>query len=128
MVTGKPTRSIVVLGGLLFTLAILFAQKARTGYALISGTVFNEQGFTVPGATVTLSPQELAKNNKQNKKQQAVSDARGEFSFRVPPVESGWILKASAKGLQTAEKQVDIDGEVRKDVTFQLSAESNEGK
>lgn len=95
-------------------------QQAGVGYAVVAGTVFNDRGFVVRGATVSLTPQGASKL----KKQQAVTDARGEFAFRVPPVQGNWVARASIKGFMAAEKTVEVTGEERKDVTLELVAES----
>jgi uncharacterized GH25 family protein len=120
-----PFIGLVSLFLSLLTVSVAQNSKSAAGYAIIAGTVFNERGFTLRGATISLTPSDPSKLNKQQaKKQDALSDARGEFAFRVPTVAAVWVLKASAKGMQTVEKTVDIEGEVRKDVTFELSAES----
>jgi len=87
---------------------------------VIAGTVFRENGFSLAGAAVTLSPKDAAKV----KKMQSVSDSRGEFAFRVPARPGAYIIKASLKGFQSAEKEVSLAGEERVEVTLALSSES----
>src|SRR5947209_561758 len=65
---------------LLFAAAEAAASSKDGAYAVIAGTVFRENGFSLAGAAVTLSPKDTAKV----KKMQSVSDSRGEFAFRVP--------------------------------------------
>ena len=97
-----------------------FSQPANGGYAVVAGTVFNDRGFVIRGATVSLTPQGTSKL----KKQQAVTDARGEFAFRLSSVQANWVVRVSIKGFMAAEKTVEVTGEERKDVTLELAAES----
>jgi carboxypeptidase family protein len=96
------------------------AGKKPEPYAVVAGTVFREDGFSLPGASVTLLPKDAPKG----KKLEAVSDARGEFAFRVPAGAAAYVVKAARKGFQPAEKEASVSGEGRVDVTLILSAES----
>src|ERR1700736_6072801 len=54
-------------------------------YGLVSGTVFRDPGFALPNATVTLTPNPSPGSSPMKiKKQQGVTNSRGEFVFRVP--------------------------------------------
>ena len=61
---------------------------------------------------------------KKIKKIESVSDSRGEFAFRVAPVASTYVVKASLKGFQSVEKEASVSGEERVEVTLVLPAES----
>lgn len=119
---------------LLFLLAAVMApsagaenKKAQPAYALVGGTVFQESGFALPNAAVTIGPDpQPGDSAPKSKKMQAISDARGEFVFRVPPGAMHYILKVSAKRHQAQEKSVAVQRDERVDVTFQLQAESNQ--
>lgn len=103
------------------------AQKKAVprSYALVAGTVFQESGYALPNAGVTLIPEPQGDNARAKvKKLDAISDARGEFVFRVPPGSTQYTLKVAAKGFQPAQKSVSVQGEERVDVTFQLQPES----
>jgi len=95
-------------------------------YALVGGSVFQDSGFALPNATVTLSqePRADGSGSIKLKKLQAISDARGEFVFRVPATALRYTLRVAAKGYQTQEKLVSVESEGRIDVTFQLQPES----
>ena len=93
------------------------AGKKPEPYAVVAGTVFREDGFSLPGASVTLLPKDAPKG----KKLEAVSDARGEFAFRVPVGSASYVVKAARKGFQAAEKEASVSGEGRVDVTLTLS-------
>ena len=56
---------------------------------------------------------------------QAVSDARGEFMFRVPPGPACTTPSSvAAKGYQSLRKSVAVEDQERVEVTFQLDRES----
>ena len=94
-------------------------------YSIVAGTVFREPGFALPQAEVTLIP-----NPEQDglpvkvKKISTVSDARGEFVFRVPAASMWYTVRVAARGYHGEEKTVNVQGEERADVTFQLHEES----
>jgi hypothetical protein len=96
-------------------------------YSIVGGTVFREPGFALPQAEVTLIP-----NAQQDglpvkvKKLSTVSDARGEFVFRVPAASMQYTVRVAAKGYHGEEKTVTVQGEERSDVTFQLHEESKQ--
>ena len=108
--------AVLLLCGLLSSAA----GKKPEPYAIVAGTVFREDGFSLPGASVTLLPKDAPKA----KKLEAVSDARGEFAFRIPAGAAAYVVKAARKGFQPAEKEASVSGEGRVDVTLILSAES----
>lgn len=97
------------------------ADKNDAPHAVVAGTVFRENGFSLPGATVTLVVKDA---NKKAKKLQSVSDSRGEFAFRVPPGAATYVVRASTKGFQAVEKEASVSGEERVEVTLMLPAES----
>jgi hypothetical protein len=117
---------LVLLGRVLCGCVLLLAAAAAGAppkdgaYAVIAGTVFRENGFSLAGAAVTLSSKDEAKIIKM----QSVSDSRGEFAFRVAAKPGAYIIKASLKGFQPAEKQVSVVGAERVEVTLALSSES----
>ncbi len=108
--------AVLLLCGLLSSAA----GKKPEPYAVVAGTVFREDGFSLPGASVTLLPKDAPKG----KKLEAMSDARGEFAFRVPAGAAAYVVKAARKGFQPAEKEASVSGEGRVDVTLILSVES----
>ena len=90
-------------------------------YAIVSGTVFRDPGYALAGATVTLM---LRAEPKPKKVDQAVSTARGEFSFRVPTATATYVVRAALKGYQTLEKEVEVSGEDHVAVTLTLEPQS----
>jgi len=120
---------------LFFLLAILSApagekKKALGPYALVGGTVFRDPGFALPDAQITLIPDpestqtSAPADNALIKKMTALSDARGEFVFRVPVAPMRYTVRAAAKGYSPQEKSVSVEGEQRVDATFTLQPES----
>ena len=97
------------------------ADRNDAPHAVVAGTVFRESGFSLPGATVMLAVKDAP---KKSKKLQSVSDSRGEFAFRVAPVASTYVVKASLKGFQSVEKEAAVSGDERVEVTLVLPAES----
>jgi hypothetical protein len=94
-------------------------------YALVSGTVFRDPGFALPNAAVTLTPNPSPGSSPTKiKKQQSVTNSRGEFVFRVPPAGMRYTVRAAAKGYRDEEKSVDVEGETRIEVTLSLHEES----
>ena len=104
-----------------FALLLGAADRNDAPHAVVAGTVFRENGFSLPGATVTLAVKDAA---KKSKKLQSVSDGRGEFAFRVPPGAAMYVVRASLKGFQTIEKEASVFGDERVEVTLMLPAES----
>jgi hypothetical protein len=88
-------------------------------FAIVGGTVFRDPGFALPGAEVLLEPE-----SGKGKKQKAISDARGEFAFRVPTVESSYRVSVKAKGYRGQSSVVKVSGEQRFEATFNLQPES----
>jgi hypothetical protein len=133
----KPRKRIGIslsLVGALLLLALLplaAAPKKKPvleAYALLSGSVFNDSGFALPDADVTIAPEAAQTTpealTKKTKPMEAVSDARGEFVVRVPPGPASYIVAVHAKGYQSQRKSVAINDQERVEVTFQLERES----
>jgi hypothetical protein len=99
-------------------------KKAQAPYALVCGTVFQENGFSLPGARIELVPAGELQGARKFRKLEAVSDSRGEFAFRVPVEEMTYKLSARAAGYIPQERTTHAAGEVRVDVFFRLEATS----
>jgi hypothetical protein len=93
-------------------------KKAAESYAIVSGTVFRDPGFALPEAKVVLT---LRDDAKARKLQEASTNYRGEFTFRVPPKEAAYVVKASMKGYRPEEKEAAISGEERIEVNLVLT-------
>jgi hypothetical protein len=120
-----PLMATVLLGCVLLLFAAgVPAMKGDAPHAVVAGTVFRENGFSLPGATLTLAVKQAPGVSKKTKKLQAASDSRGEFAFRVPPAAATYVVKASLKGFQSVEKEASVSGEERVEVTLVLPSES----
>jgi hypothetical protein len=124
--TRKKTGASLFLRVSAFFLAALicapfaFSSDRGAAYALIAGTVFREPGFALPGAQIELTVKDPPGQGKRPKPQRAVSDRRGEFSFRVPASKAEYLLKVKADGYEGEERAVAVGGDERLDVFFTL--------
>jgi hypothetical protein len=117
----------VLLGLLLSAVLPLLPLKAAPKkkpaldtYAIVSGSVFDGRGYALPDANVTL----VSDAQPKTKPLEAVSDARGEFVFRVPPGPAHYTVTVAAKGYRGESKSVSVQDQERVEVTFQLDQES----
>ena len=96
------------------------AKEASAPYALVAGTVYRPPGFSLPGAKVTVSPEQPETSGVKLKKIQAFSDARGEWAVRVPPVPAKWRVDVKIDGYLPAQRTVSVKGEQRVDLSIVL--------
>jgi Carboxypeptidase regulatory-like domain len=78
-------------------------KKDREAVAVVVGTVFMSGGHSLPGAKV-----EAVAQGDPKVKGSAFSDAQGDFAIRVPAGNATYLLTASAKGFQPAQKTVEV--------------------
>jgi hypothetical protein len=115
----------MVLGSVLCSPVAIAARKdkskeASAPFALIAGTVYKPPGFSLPGAEVTVSPEQPEASGTKLKKSQAVTDARGEFALRVPAVPAKWRVDVKMNGYRPGQKSVSIEGKQRVDLSMVL--------
>jgi hypothetical protein len=96
-------------------------KPALDTYAVVSGSVFEGNGYALPGADVILAPEA---QTQKTKPVEIVSDARGEFVIRVPPGPMHYTVSVGAKGFKSQRKTVNVEDQERVEVTFQLERES----
>jgi Carboxypeptidase regulatory-like domain len=123
----RRSKLVPLITAALLGCALLLAAADRNDapHAVVAGTVFRENGFSLPGAAVTLAVKDASGGpNKKVKKLQSVSDSRGEFAFRVPPGAATYLVRASLKGFQPVEKEASVSSEERAEVTLVLPSES----
>jgi hypothetical protein len=97
--------------------------KQNQAHATVAGTVFRDPGFAQPGATVVLA----LKSAPGKKLFEDVSDARGDFSFRVPPGPAVYVVTASLKGYVPAGQEIEITDQEQINATLLLVPESKKG-
>jgi hypothetical protein len=117
-------RSIkALLSVVLFAVLLMAGDKKKPDDAdtVISGSVFRDPGYALPEATVTL----MRKDDPKHKKlAQQSTTYRGEFSIHVPSAPAVYVVKASAKGYRSDEKEASVTGPDRIDLTFTLEPET----
>ncbi len=80
--------------------------------------------MSLPGAEVELSAASQTVKSHKRKTAKLITDARGEFAFRVPAASGEYKLIVRAAGYQVQEKPVSVTGEERLDVFFRLDPTS----
>jgi hypothetical protein len=124
----KRMKSISVLLRLaalaVFCAALMAAgdkKKAAEPDTVIGGSVFRVPGYALAEASVTL---ERRDDLKHKKLATAATTYRGEFSFHVPAAQAVYVVKVSAKGYRSEEKEASVTGADRVDLTFTLEPET----
>lgn len=95
-------------------------KKSKTAdYALIKGSVFRGDGFSLRGARVTCR---RAADSKP--KWETFSGENGEFAFRVPVGKMQYIVTAEWSGAEPASKTVEITNNERQDIAIILKSKT----
>jgi hypothetical protein len=94
--------------------------KKNAPVAVIAGTVFRQPGFALPGAQVTIRPERDKEQGTKFKKSKIITNSRGEFAVRVPPVPMKYSVDVHANGYISQSKTVEIYGEQWKEISFLL--------
>lgn len=116
-------RGVIVAVLLCLPLTAAKKEKPSTAsepYSLIAGTVYRPPGFAFPGAAVTLTPEQPSANGVKLKKASAITDARGEWALRVPPVPAQWRVDVKVDKYRPEQRSVSIIGEQRVDLSIIL--------
>lgn len=114
-------RFAAAFGVFALLLAASEQKKRNDASAVIAGSVFRDPGYALPDATVTLARKE---DPKHKRLAQLSTTYRGEFVFHVPAAEAVYVVKASAKGYRSEEKEASVSGSDRVDLTFTLQPET----
>lgn len=97
------------------------AEKGPKKSAVIAGTVFQETGFSLPGATVTVTAVDEAGSAVDKKLVwDTETDRRGEYAIRVPAGSMRYNVRVEADGWQPAEKVVHVNWDQRHEISFRL--------
>lgn len=116
-----PVRFAVAIVLTAVMLAAGDKKKPADADAVIAGSVFRDPGYALPEATVTLIQRD---DPKHKKLAQQETTYRGEFVFHVPSSPTVYVVKASAKGYRSEEKEASVTGPDRVDLTFTLEPET----
>ena len=119
------SRRLVLLGALGSNVVAWGQNKkpeknaAATGLGLLAGTVFDHQGLSLPGATVTAYATDGGED-----KWEGITDGRGEFALRVPATTEGvsYRVRAEAKGMETQERELTAHEGQRTTANFRLAS------
>ncbi len=90
-------------------------------HALLTGTVFTEDGLALPDIPVSIK---RATDHKV--RWRARSDARGEFALRLPPGPVTYEIATDSKRHQNQSKTVEFKGEEHLNVIFRLSVKTRQ--
>lgn len=94
-------------------------EKAKYDYALIYGTVWDQNDHPVYGV-----PIKIRRADQKKAKWELMSDHRGEFAQRVPVGKADYIILADIKvpkGQQKPETKAHIESNERVDVSLHLT-------
>jgi hypothetical protein len=91
---------------------IRLPKATRT--SLIRGTVFDFDGRSISGARIKLIRIPTEEEQKEGKhvkglSRDYISNIRGEFAFRLPPVRARYRITAAAPGFRPDTKEVDVN-------------------
>lgn len=93
-------------------------KKEAHEYALLFGTVFDENGRLVRGAEVRV-------RQKEGRRQwEARTDTQGEFAVRLPAISAVYIVEATAPGCTRDSKEVSFVADERQDVVLRISRQT----
>lgn len=112
--TGGPHRHIhqVEEGKETRVSAIALPKAKRT--SLVRGAVFDSEGRSLAGARIKLVRIRTEEDEKDSKKKftalsrDYISNSRGEFAFRLPPIRARYKVTASLDGYKPEMKEIDV--------------------
>jgi hypothetical protein len=106
--------AVLLLGGL----STAKDKKKLPDYALIFGTVFDQNQHPVAGVKI-----KIRRADQKKAKWELISDSRGEFAQRVPAGTADYVVRPDVKDRQAAEKaevKVHIEKDERQDIAVHL--------
>jgi hypothetical protein len=95
-------------------------KRATAPFALIAGTVYRPPGFALADVSVSITPEISEVNGVKLKKVEAVTNFRGEWATRVPPVPAKWRVDVKTSGYRPEQRSVSVEGEQRFDLSIVL--------
>ena len=106
--------SLAALAGVMPASGEAQEKKKRPPELVITGTVFTESGFSLPGATIRVN-----RAGERKTRGEAVSDRRGEFGVRVPPG-AEYEVQVKAKGFEEQTQKVDGKSSLYENLDFRM--------
>ncbi len=110
----------VLLGGEPATVFCRDKPKEPEPYALLYGTCFTSQGFSLPGARVIVVFASEPPRKTKKKKWELFSSPRGEFTIRLPAGKNEFKVTATRAGFRPAEATVSFEADERRDIILKL--------
>lgn len=100
---------------------LLAKDKKTKGaeYALIKGSVFRADGFSVRGVRVV-----CRRANESKPKWETITGEAGEFAFRLPLGKMQYVIFAEAEGFESVPKTVTIENDERQDIALILKSKT----
>lgn len=124
--TGGPHREMQqVEGGKETKVTTIQLPKAKRT-SLVRGAVFDSEGRSLGGARVKLVRVRIEEDDKDSKKKftslsrDYVTNSRGEFAFRLPPIKARYRVTATLDGYKSETKQIDVDESESVPLAFSL--------
>ena len=97
-------------------------KKEPEPHALLLGTTFTAEGFSLPGIPVAVT-----RKGDKKPKWRVTSDARGEFAVRLPAGQALYQVSTESKAHENQAQEIEVQGEELVTVIFRL-ARKGEGK
>jgi hypothetical protein len=100
------------------------AQNSSGSHAhdfIIFTTVFNDQGYALPGARAR-----VRRSEEKKFRWEAMSDHQGEVAFRVPPG-AEYEMTIEARGFKTQTRKIDTQADSRADLTIRMEPQTDKG-
>ena len=107
-------------GGAALCLFAANSLLAQSSFSLIKGTVFTSDGHPVPGAKLTIVRSDADPKQQKKSRKETTSDRLGEFAFRMQVGPAKFHLTAEAQGFAKQEKDVEVAGDERADISVVL--------
>jgi hypothetical protein len=96
----------------------LILTVSEASKAKLSGSVFNEGGFSMSGVRVELARVEA--DGRAKKIDGRLTNESGQFVFRLSPDKATYRLTVKAEGVEAQTKEVEIDGAETYNVAFTI--------
>lgn len=97
-------------------------KKKRPPRVVISGTVFKESGFSLPGASIR-----VRRAGERKARWEAMSDRQGEFGLWVPQG-AEYEVHVKAKGYEEQTQKVDGKSSLHERLVFHMKPATGEKK
>jgi len=94
--------------------------SSQVDYSLVAGSVFTEEGRSLGGAKVTAFRVDVAEKQQKKTRKETYSDRFGAFAFRLDVGPAKYRLTVEAKGFSKMEREVEISGNERTDISVIL--------